>query len=378
MICEFFGLDSEYQENALARAYRRAGHHVVIATSTYESLHGFLGEVHAPGIKTESAYHGARVLRLPYAFNVANRLRPLRGFKKLLYELKPDLVYLHDIGPNIVSVRRFKKRFPDSRIILDYHADAANSARNWLSKNVLHGLIRRSLLRWTLPAIEAIFPIVPHGADFLAEVYGIKRNEMAVLPLGFDDVEFGDLSRQTDYSVFRVVSGGKIDELKRTKELVEALVKLADPRIELHLFGAAGPGSQDYYLSTLKVAEGLGERFVEHGWLTPAQTAQLFKNSDLAVFPASQSILWQTAIGCGLPLIVGNSGIQSVRYLNLHNNIVELQAKEISADRIALEIANLVNRAEVLQSMKDGAQKVAAEYLNIDSIALRTLSERTR
>ena len=53
------------------------------------------------------------------------------------------------------------------------------------------------------------------------------------------------------------------------------------------------------------------------GWLNQDDLNRHLAMADLAVFPASQSILWQQAIAMGLPLIVGDAGHQDISYLNL-------------------------------------------------------------
>jgi len=95
--------------------------------------------------------------------------------------------------------------------------------------------------------------------------------------------------------------------------------------------------------------------------------------ADLAVFPASQSILWQQAIAMGLPLIVGDVGHQDISYLNTEDNIVILGRHEIRSDRLATAIADLVSDTDRMRLMSDGARRVAEQYLNWDRLIQRTL-----
>jgi glycosyltransferase involved in cell wall biosynthesis len=39
------------------------------------------------------------------------------------------------------------------------------------------------------------------------------------------------------------------------------------------------------------------------GWVKPGEIYQYYMASDVAVYPGGQSVLWQQAIACGLPLI---------------------------------------------------------------------------
>ena len=64
--------------------------------------------------------------------------------------------------------------------------------------------------------------------------------------------------------------------------------------------------------------------------------------ADLAVFPASQSILWQQAIAMGLPLIVGNTGHQDISYLNLYDNIIILEKTDIQVNKLVDAIESVI------------------------------------
>ena len=82
------------------------------------------------------------------------------------------------------------------------------------------------------------------------------------------------------------------------------------------------------------------------GWLGPEEMVAHMSAADIAVFPSSQSVLWQQAIGCGLPLIAGDTGGQSPAYMNTHDNIVILPANEISAEGLSKEIDALIEDQE--------------------------------
>jgi glycosyltransferase involved in cell wall biosynthesis len=115
-------------------------------------------------------------------------------------------------------------------------------------------------------------------------------------------------------------------------------------------------------------------RFV--GWLGREDIYTYLNMADLAVWPASQSIMWQAAIGSGLPLIVGNVGHQSISYLNLERNIIILERDEIRADRLAAAIAE-ATRPDRLREMREGALRVADEHLNWNRLIERTLRYNT-
>ena len=91
------------------------------------------------------------------------------------------------------------------------------------------------------------------------------------------------------------------------------------------------------------------------GWLGKLDVYRYMRMSDLAVFPASQSIMWQQAIASGLPLVVGDTGSQDISYLNLRDNIVILPRDEIRPDRLAEVISELLTKPGKLARMARGA-----------------------
>ena len=49
------------------------------------------------------------------------------------------------------------------------------------------------------------------------------------------------------------------------------------------------------------------------GWVDAVDVYRMMDACDFAVFPASQSVLWQQALAMGLPLIVGQVGVTGLR-----------------------------------------------------------------
>src|SRR3546814_6982237 len=144
MICEFFDPNLEFQENQLVKYYRKAGHEVLLLTSTCESVFDYYGDRHDKA-KPASRFevHGATVQRLPYKWNIKNRLRAYRGVTEQVEAFAPDLIYIHDISPNIPELVRYKRRHPSCRMIMDIHMDYSNSGKSIVALRILTGAIRR-------------------------------------------------------------------------------------------------------------------------------------------------------------------------------------------------------------------------------------------
>jgi 1,2-diacylglycerol 3-alpha-glucosyltransferase len=384
MLCDFFNEALEYQENLLVKYYAKHGHRVSVIASTFDSVFDYYADRHdadAPARTYEAG--GARIYKLRYRYNVLNRLRAYTDISGILQTERPDLIFVHDIMLNLPEAVRYARRNPNCRMILDYHADYSNSGKNWLSLKVLHGTIRKWFLDRARPHLSRIFPIVPAGAVFLHEIYGVPHDEMEVLPLGADtDLGTAVRSQRRGAGLRRslgipaddpvIFTGGKLAPAKKTELLIEAVQRLANPRLHLVVVGEAGADDAQYG-QTLRERAARVPNVQMLGWLGREDIYACLDMSDLAVFPASQSILWQQAISMGLPLVAGDTGHQDISYLNRYDNIVVLRGQDISVEGLASAIGRIVGDTRVAETMRQGALRVSDECLNWNALIARTL-----
>jgi glycosyltransferase involved in cell wall biosynthesis len=332
-----------------------------------------------------------KIIRLHYKFNFLNRIRFFKDLSYILEEEKPDLIYVHDIHFNLHNASKYKKQNNQCRLILDFHADYSNSGNNWLSRNILHKVIRNLYLRINLKYIDKIFPVVPASAIFLKEMYGIKQHKMEILPLGVDTdlvreledsgsrLEIREILKLTEHDIV-IITAGKLGSLKQTDQLIKAFQKIKGSNVRLLVIGGQDQSDPDYfqYLQNLMVQD---KRINYLGWMDGDSVVKYLLASDIAVFPSSQSVLWQEAIGAGLALIIGRylSGkqgtlAQDVDYLNRRNNILILEEKNDKIEEIKVNLVKLIESPEVLARMKRGSLKVTEEFLSYNIIVQQTIN----
>ena len=384
MLCDFYNENLEYQENLLSKYYVKHGHQVTIVTSTFESVFDYYADRHdnrCPERHYDNG--GTHIIKLRYRYNILNKLRAFTSITGILDATEPDLIFVHDIMLNLPECVRYMQRHPDCRMIMDYHADYSNSGKNALSLRVLHGICRKWFLDQARPYLSKIFPVVPASEKFLREVYHIPEQDMELLPLGADTDMAQAVQRSAAGLTLRsnlgiandatvIFTGGKLAPAKRTELLILAATQLTQLALHIVVVGQASEEHAEYQQELQQLAAS-NPRVHMVGWLGKEDIYRCLDMADLAVFPASQSILWQQAIAMGLPLIVGNTGNQDISYLNLHQNIVILPSDEIRSGRIALAIEQIVSQPSRLAQMRAGAQRVAEEELNWDRLILRTL-----
>lgn len=390
MVCDFFVEGLSYQENLLEKYYRRDGHEVVIVASPHESIFGYTVDDAAegqPGLIVDQP--DFRLYRRPYSVNLLNRIRRIGDVSRILETERPDVLFIHDVSLNLLDLARYKAHNPGVALFLSFHADYSNSGRGAISRRILHGIIRRSILAIAAPQIDRIFPIVPESSVFLHDLYGVRHEDMELLPLGFDVEEIkavrnGATRRElrarygigTDETV--IFTGGKFHPLKRTEYLIEAFSRLQQPGAHLVIAGADAPGGTDYGRTLIALAERT-PGVILAGWLSTTDTYRHMAMSDFAVFPASQSVLWQQCIGMGLPLILGRkvgstNRLQDAHYLNRENNVLILDPERPLADALFAAVAKLAKDKCLRDKMAEGARKAADDYFGWDKIARSSLT----
>ncbi|MBS1588678.1 MAG: glycosyltransferase family 4 protein [Bacteroidetes bacterium] len=385
MLCDAYFEGFQYQENLLSRYFSRKGHSVVALAGNFKNVFDYMNDVYLP-IKQpiEIFADGARIIKLPLQYNRFKKIRKFKGVYSLLKQLKPDLIYVHQILPDLSEAVRFKKQNPQSRIVVDYHSDYSNSARSKLSLLVLHKIFRANIYKRAARYIDKIYPVTPSSATFLHEVYGISYKKMKLLPLGVDlkmckEVKENhageEIRRQLNIpSEARVIfNGGKLTQLKKSKLLVEAVNFLQDKNVHLLLVGQFT--KDDPYEEEVRIAAKGNPNIHFIGWVNSTEVYNYMGASDIAVFPASQTVLWQQSLGMGLPLILGEAYINEagnefchdVDYLNIDDNIRIIRKGQMTIESLAEKIHKLLYDPN-LTLIKHRAYQVAEKMLDYDKI----------
>ena len=385
MLCELYIENLEYQENLLVKYYRKYGHEVTVITSTYDNVFDYYNDKHDNSTPAKSYEdYGAKIIKLPFKFNILGKIKRYTDITKIVEDFQPDLLYVHDIMPNMFEMLAYKKRNPHVKMIMDYHCDYSNSANNWLSLNVLHKIIRK--YRYMDPIkkhISRFYPIVPGSTKFLNEVYGIPLDEMEVLPLGADVDLVAEIKQNNKRKELRenlnipqdhkvIFSGGKFTPAKKTDLLLEAFLEINRPDLHLIIVGDADEKNLLYKNKLVDLSSN-NPNIHWVGWQNNRGVYEHLIASDLAVFPASQSIVWQQALAAHLPLIVGDVGEQSLHYLNEFKAIIELEKNEITVENIKNAILETITD-ENLAEGKLRAAKTSAKYLDWNHLINKTLS----
>ena len=313
MLCDFYHESLDTRRSCRAKFYVKHGHAVTVVTSTHESVFDYMADRQ-------------------------DNDRPLRGRTARRRENCPASVPLqHPEPPEGVRADRRSARVGSTRSHLrPRHHVELSGLRSLLQRHPGaddHGLpcglqqfgqergVAQSLARRVPQVVSRPGPAVleqdlsrscPASATFLHEIYKVPLGEMELLPLGCR-YRVGR-GRPRERSPARVagalgISGDDIviftgGKLAPAEENRTAAARQSRSRSEfpLHVVvvGDAGAENAHYGEQLIRLAAA-NPRVSMVGWLNRDDVNRHLAMADLAVFPASQSILWQQAIAMGLP-----------------------------------------------------------------------------
>jgi glycosyltransferase involved in cell wall biosynthesis len=370
-----------YHENLLPKYHKRLGHEVTYITSTLTLSE--TGRIIVGSEKTFVNSEGVKVIRLPLSkflpAKVAYKLGLIDGLGDVLRAERPDLIYVHGAGrlSNLELVRYLcecVKSHGKPILLVDNHADEFNSARNWLSR-LIHKMLWRFVVKQLDTYTTEFYAVSEACKNFLTKYYRVPSDRIEVLPMGGDPDWFSPQKRasvrralEIDDEDFVMITGGKIDANKKTVELMEIVSKLPFDKVRLIVFGSIHEFVRNKFNELL---ERNKERIRFIGWLSPRDMCDHFVAADLGVFPGTQSVVWNHAIFCGLPLVLRRwPGMVDFtlggKYLSclLVNDVFELESV----------LWRIITDSELYAKMKEDARKVR-DFFSYEYIAMKTLEK---
>lgn len=370
----YFIDDRSYQENELVAAHVADGHDVQIIASTH--VHDEQGRRSVCATGEYIGAEGARIIRIPYKRGiphiVARSLRIHSGVFDYLEEFRPDVILFHGIcGWELLTVARYRRKYPNTIVYADTHTDFLNSARSFVSKWVLHYFYYRLIVHRALPQLDKVLCVSTLTREFAERFYRIPDEKLELFLLGgrpLADVEYnrrrGDtrkaLGVNEDCILF--VQSGKQYGRKRLLEALQCFVAHPDPTFRWLIVGILMDDIREQAASLI----ASDSRIELVGWKTPTELESLLCAADVYLQPGSQSATMQTSICCrcaivleALPgherYVLGNGWL-----LDEHCSLTDV-FNEISSDQ------------PILRVMHTASRRLADDILDYAQLAKRVL-----
>ncbi|HRC81391.1 MAG TPA: glycosyltransferase family 4 protein [Sedimentibacter sp.] len=366
-----------YQENMLPKFHKKMGLDVEIIAS----LVSFDKDGNPCYLKKAGTYineYGIPVTRLKFKKSLfSKRLRIFEGLYEALSKSKPDIIFIHNCQfLDIKEVVKYAKQNPDTKIYVDNHADFSNSARNILSKNILHKIIWKHCAQQIEPYTTKFYGVLPARVDFLKKMYKVPDEKVNLLLMGADDEKVEEAKdpnvrkeirekhniREDD---FLIVTGGKIDNFKKqTLLLMEAVKKIDNDKVKLIVFGSV---INELKEEIDRLSDGGRIQYI--GWLNSDDCYKYFAAADLAVFPGRHSVLWEQAVGTGIPCIF--KCLEGTTHVDVGSSCMFLYKD--SVEEIKEKIELVANDKELYQKIKGIAGKEGMKKFSYYQIAKESI-----
>lgn len=359
-ISAFYCDNFSYQENIITKYHVKQGHDVTIIASLFSFSQKGEGIYLKPSEYVNN--DGVKVIRLPYKkpFPWFNRLlRRYEGLGNHLESEKPDVIFSHNISTADMKVlASYLRKHPEVILFADNHADYINSGKNFLSKIILHRIIWRHYAQIIEPYIRKCYGVTPMRCRFLTEMYHIPKEKVEFLPMGIDDESIPQ-NRDSVRKAIRtelgipensmvIITGGKIDKLKNTHILVDALSTISIHHIHLIICGVLTP-EMDY----LKDIIDNNKHIHYLGWCDASRVISCMVASDFACFPGTHSTLWEQSVGMGMPAIFNHW--YEMDHVNINGNCIFVDGND--KNELMKAIESMVTNYSLLKEKAEGASK---------------------
>lgn len=319
----------DYQDNLLPLYHQKKGHEVSLITNTL--IYDVLKNKVVNSIPARYIYENINISRLGFLNDsrIIRKLRLLKDFKKNLYYHDPDLIFLHGVQFfNLLSVRKFVRK-NNIKLIVDGHEDYTNSARNLFSK-IFHKTVWRFFAKSIEQELSIYWGVLPNRVEFIKKIYKIQPNKVKLLEMGIDDESLNKIVFENKLNQFKKINqipndkiiistGGKIDKYKyEIIHFLDVLSKVDKHNIHLLVFGSV---TSEYSQLFSKLIQNNNITYL--GWLNREEIYKTFLISDITIFLGRHSILWETAVAVGKPIVLSRNNYTD--YYNLNNNVLILE-----------------------------------------------------
>ena len=358
-----------YQDNILANLNANAGMDVTFISDAYKYEDGCLVETEECDVILNG---GVRLIRLKYdkIINdfISKKIQKIKRLVEYIEEIKPDSILYHGVcGYELMDVANYvkKNKIP---FYIDSHENFSNTAKTILSK-IAYKYIHGVFVKKALPNVKKILYVGYPERDYLKEMYQIPENKMEFFPLGGLVIE---KEQQSEYrkriikemnfpeNVIICAHSGKMDEGKKTEEVLLAFSKVQNKRLRLLIYGSI-PENRRTILEPM-IKRDSRVKFL--GWKNAKEQEIILGGSDLYIQPGTYSATAQIALCSGCALLVNNGYKRAMKDAVLYgedkNDIENVLRKIISHDGYLDEIKEKgYNYAK-----KFNYKELALRYLN--------------
>lgn len=185
-----------------------------------------------------------------------------------------DIVHTHGARANLFLAMIYKKI--NAKWCITVHSDPY---LDFEGRGIV-GMIFTKLNIHALKKADCIFAVTKRFANLLINKTHIKKNKIQVIYNGIFFHTDNQIPAKYEHPYFNLINVARIEKVKGQDLLLQALKKVNDQHVRLHI---AGDGSQLENLRKLANDLQIAPQVTFHGFLNQSELKNLYRRADLAV-----------------------------------------------------------------------------------------------
>lgn len=311
-LCDAYEELWEYHRNLASNYDVEHGHSVYVITSSLTT------DKNANWVNTRSENYktanGIVVYRLKnritWSQKVQEKLRKVESMYETLEEISPDIIVVHNLQTvSLYDVIKYKKNNLSVVLCGDSHADYFNSARNFISKNILNKIVYKKIIKDNIKYFNRFYFHGKSVKAFFEDIYSIKLDNYVMSTIGAKVESFDTVTKKRkkqreklgfSNDKLYLIHSGKLEPRKKTKEILEALSEIDSDKVELYIIG-----NIDEEQSAILMPMIENDKRVHYlGWKTADELKNYLVAADLYLQPGTMSITLYSALANATPAVV--------------------------------------------------------------------------
>ena len=277
---------------------------------------------------------------------------------KLINKHNIDIVTFQDPITSFLGVYKIKKNFKNIKIVLESHGDFINTLeleRNLLFPNVYKKLFLK-MASYTIKNADILRAVSSSTEEQALSFDTSKR--VVRFPAWIDFEIFSNIQpTRSDEGNFKILFIGSITDRKKPHLIIEALPKLHDDKVELHL---VGPTPNHKYLDDLRekiISNNLEDRVYIHGTKSRDEVKEFYSESNLMILPSVSEglarVIFESQVTACPVLVTDAPGMQDIVIDGQTGYVFESNDLKTMIEKIDYIIKNYSEASAVGKNAKD-------------------------
>ena len=277
---------------------------------------------------------------------------------KLINKHNIDIVTFQDPITSFLGVYKIKKNFKNIKIVLESHGDFINTLeleRNLLFPNVYKKLFLK-MASYTIKNADILRAVSSSTEEQALSFDTSKR--VVRFPAWIDFEIFSNIQpTRSDEGNFKILFIGSITDRKKPHLIIEALPKLHEDKVELHL---VGPTPNHKYLDDLRekiISNNLEDRVYIHGTKSRDEVKEFYSESNLMILPSVSEglarVIFESQVTACPVLVTDAPGMQDIVIDGQTGYVFESNDLKTMIEKIDYIIKNYSEATAVGKNAKD-------------------------